>query len=483
MTPEEMVEEIHRLRGEHDCRAEQTAMAHARERVSTTEEASGETSQMSGGRAPLPGLLETFDVGRGYDGRPQLMDALQMHSSQTGQKIRCMTKEDGHAPSGTKSFWVCCDSRPKGLVQHPACAVLAKCYRQQHTGKWLISLKSKQGAPVFTHNPRCTSTVKLNSRQAAAHPGVVAEQAKSTTRLTLKNVQTVLSQVVGQEPGRTQAAQRDFAFRVARAVEKPSNPADSSFSKAATLVYQFREENPGSVVHVTVDADSVVTEIFWSLGEGLLPILHNCCLHVFFVDGAVTSPACGHQTNMMEMVGITATHHNFTVAQGMSRTEKGLSYINFFQRFQSAKGMKAATDDFAILIDRHGGLIVAVVHCFGEDHVFYCWRSGASGASTCGRLRESSGTSARMRTSSSFSSTPSTRSTPTKASSGALLTLTSWRSLRGCTKWRATKPMSAQACVAPEEHVSPEARTTPPATTPRRSPFPPPHRKPLTAGP
>ncbi|KAJ1467957.1 hypothetical protein T484DRAFT_1857026, partial [Baffinella frigidus] len=339
MTPEEMVEEIHRLRGEHDCRAEQTAMAHARERVSTTEEASGETSQMSGGRAPLPGLLETFDVGRGYDGRPQLMDALQMHSSQTGQKIRCMTKEDGHAPSGTKSFWVCCDSRPKGLVQHPACAVLAKCYRQQHTGKWLISLKSKQGAPVFTHNPRCTSTVKLNSRQAAAHPGVVAEQAKSTTRLTLKNVQTVLSQVVGQEPGRTQAAQRDFAFRVARAVEKPSNPADSSFSKAATLVYH------------------VVTEIFWSLGEGLLPILHNCCLH----------------TNMMEMVGITATHHNFTVAQGMSRTEKGLSYINFFQRFQSAKGMKAATDDFAILIDRHGGLIVAVVHCFGEDHVFYCW--------------------------------------------------------------------------------------------------------------
>lgn len=316
MTPEEMVEEIHRLRGEHDCRAEQTAMAHARERVSTTEEASGETSQMSGGRAPLPGLLETFDVGRGYDGRPQLMDALQMHSSQTGQKIRCMTKEDGHAPSGTKSFWVCCDSRPKGLVQHPACAVLAKCYRQQHTGKWLISLKSKQGAPVFTHNPRCTSTVKLNSRQAAAHPGVVAEQAKSTTRLTLKNVQTVLSQVisphacptaaaipesptaanrccylvvrwsltspywvltpsssnpspvssvtpstpnqvVGQEPGRTQAAQRDFAFRVARAVEKPSNPADSSFSKAATLVYQFREENPGSVVHVTVHPQSL----------------------------------------------------------------------------------------------------------------------------------------------------------------------------------------------------------------------------------
>ncbi|KAJ1490432.1 hypothetical protein T484DRAFT_1884122 [Baffinella frigidus] len=170
---------------------------------------------------PLPDPSEagaaasTFDVQRGRASRPELMYELQLHSLQTGHKVRCMTKEDGHTPSGSKSFWVCCDSRPVGIGEDSACKVLCKCFKQKKTGLWFISPKTAEGPPVLIHLPGCTSVVKLTAAQAAAHPAMVAEQAKSEKRLSIKAVQTVLSQV-GQKSASIQASQRHFAFSVAK---------------------------------------------------------------------------------------------------------------------------------------------------------------------------------------------------------------------------------------------------------------------------
>jgi len=146
------------------------------------------------GAAPSGFML---DLQRGWRDRPEMMTAFNLESARTHNAIRCMTKEDGHAPSGTKSFWGCCASRPRGVLadgQHLPCNFLFKGCKQQSSNRWFVSPKTAQGPPIVVHSVGCPSAPNLSWRQLALHPALVAEQAKSKERLPIKT-KTLLSQV------------------------------------------------------------------------------------------------------------------------------------------------------------------------------------------------------------------------------------------------------------------------------------------------
>jgi len=131
-----------------------------------------------------------FDVSRGYDSTKDLIKAISLHSAESHRAVRRLDrKKDGYTHSSKAFYLGCAGDRSK-------CGFHVKGFRERRTGQWFPSPQTDQGPPIFTHDPLCTSRLHLPAAHAAAHPAIIAAQATSQRRMTIKQVKEALSEVL-----------------------------------------------------------------------------------------------------------------------------------------------------------------------------------------------------------------------------------------------------------------------------------------------